>query len=135
MRMIKPLLLFTLLIGRTFAGNSQTSGPDTLCLPVETIKKVYTAALQKKAADSMNAILLTRVDALTGVVWLLKAKDSATVAGYETQFGSFREEKALYQDQIKTYEKLLRRERLKGKMAAGLGIAATALTIWVSLKK
>jgi hypothetical protein len=122
-----------ILAGSSLEGQSQTS--DTICAPVAQMKKVYAAALQKRVCDSMNVILEARINSLNNSIALLNQKDSVTVAGYEGQLKVFREEKALYQDQMKGFEKLVRREKRKRFFATAGGILTTGIVTYLAIKK
>jgi hypothetical protein len=122
-----------ILAGSSLEGQSQTS--DTICAPVAQMKKVYAAALQKRICDSMNVILEARISSLNNSIVLLNQKDSVTVAGYEGQLKAFREEKALYIDQMKGFERLVRREKRKRFFATAGGILTTGIVTYLALKK
>lgn len=116
-----------------FAGQSQSI--DTICFPVATIKKVLIAAEQKKVLDGQVIVLNDRISILQNIIDKQIDKDSATVGSYERQLSVMREEKAIYIDQIKTFEKLLRKEKRKRIFTGLAGVATTSAMIFLSLKK
>lgn len=83
----------------------------------------------------MNVILEARIAGLNTAIALLNEKDSVTVAGYDNQLKAFREEKAIYIDQLKGYEKLLRRERRKRFFATAGGLLTTGIVTYLAIKK
>lgn len=76
-----------------------------------------------------------RIVLLQSMVQELEAKDSATVANYTGQIAALNEQKKLFEDQIKTYEKLLKKERFKRKLTAASGVVTTGLAVFLALKK
>lgn len=132
--MKKYLLLSAILVTKICAGQSTSSGHDTLCIPADTLRKVYTAALQKRAADSMNVLLQMRIVSLTAAVERLQERDSVTVMAYKEQISDLRKEQAIYRDQVNTFEKLLRREKRKRFWTSAGGVVATGLAIYLSTK-
>lgn len=92
------------------------------------------AAEQGKVLKQQVQILNDRISLLQSMVSTLEAKDSAIVASYEAEIKVMRERRTLFEGQIKAYEKLLRRERLKTKAVTVMGVLATGLTILVSMK-
>jgi len=117
----------------SFAGLSQTT--DTICFPVEVVKKVLIAAEQKKVLESQVLILNERIANYQSIIGNLNSKDSLTVATYESQLKIYKDEKAIYEDQIKGYERLLKRERFKRKLTTFGGILTTAVMSYLFIIK
>lgn len=130
--MRRYLCILTVWAATASAQPSKTS--DTLCFDLPTIRKVLVAAEQGKVLKQQVQILNDRISLLQSKVSTLEAKDSATVASYEAEIKVMREQRGLFEGQIKAYEKLLRRERLKTKAVTMVGVLATGLTILVSMK-
>ena len=129
----KYLLLCLVLISLNFAGQSQTT--DTICFPVEVAKKVLIAAEQKKELDKQVSLLNERISNLQQLITTLEDKNSLIAQGYQLQIKTLLEEKATYEDQIKTYEKLLRKERRKRKAVAGAGITVAGILTYLLISK
>ena len=127
----------------SFAGSSQTT--DTVCLPVADAKKVLADAKQKP-------VLLERIALLTDDIRLLNAriavKDSlintyvakdgnnqAIIKALEDQKGIMEEQRKLFEDQVKGYEKLLRREKRKRFWTAVGGTMTTAAALYLFISK
>lgn len=79
-------------------------------------------------------VLNERIVLYQSIVSQLEEKDSLTVASYETQIKTMKEQRVIFEDQIKTFEKLLRREKLKRKLISGVGIITTGLAIYLGSK-
>jgi ASC-1-like (ASCH) protein len=115
------------------AGQSKIT--DTICFPVEVVKKVLIAAEQKKVLDGQVILLNQRIEGLQAVVKNLEEKDSATVAAYNTQIEVMKEQKEIFQSQLDGYEKLLRKEKRKRFWTGVLGAATTAGATYLLITK
>lgn len=131
--MKKYLLLLTILIGSNYATLSQTT--DTICAPVSQMKKVYAAAAQKKIVDSLLLIANSQVAELKSQISLLEERDIETRNNYQRQIDNLERQTALYIEQVKGFEKLLRRERTKRRLITGAGILTTTAALLMGLKK
>ena len=108
---------------------------DTLCLPTENVRGLVIAAKQGDALKQQVVILNDRIGLLQSIVKELELKDSASKSGYTAQIAALLEEKKIYQDQLNTYEKLLKRERRKRRLATAGGIVTTGLAIYLGFVK
>lgn len=131
--MKKLLLLFAIIAMKNCAGQSRHT--DTLCFPVETVKKVLIAAEQKKVLDGQVILLNQRIEGLTEIIRNLNEKDSASVALYNSQMAVMKDQKQLYQDQLNGYEKLLRKEKRKRFFTAAAGTLATGAALYLYISK
>ena len=131
--MTKYLLLLMILTGSNFAGQSQTT--DTLCFPVPVIRKVLIAASQKKVCDSLLIISERQVAQLNNTIDLLTEKDTTLRSMYQGQIDNLNNQIALYKDQIKGYEKLVKKERFRRKLATVGGILTTGTMIYLYITK
>jgi hypothetical protein len=93
------------------------------------------AAEQKKVLEQQVSILNDRIANYQVIISNLNEKDSITVAAYEKEIVLFKDEKAIYQDQIKGYEKLIRKQKRKTFFTAAGGILATAAMGYLYLTK
>jgi hypothetical protein len=93
------------------------------------------AAKQGDALKQQVVILNDRIGLLQSIVKELELKDSASKSGYTAQIAALLEEKKIYQDQLNTYEKLLKRERRKRRLATAGGIVTTGLAIYLGFVK
>ena len=129
--MIRLSLLLLIIAGNSYGQKQQ----DTLCLPTENIRGLLIAAKQGDALKQQVVILNDRIAILTNLINQLEQKDSATISGYQNQLDLLHQEQALYKDQLNTYEKLLKRERRKRRLATAGGIVTTGLAIYLGFVK
>jgi len=129
--MIRLSLLLLILTVNSYGQKQQ----DTLCLPTENVRGLLISAKQGDALKQQVVILNDRIGLLQSIVKELELKDSASKSGYTAQIAALLEEKKIYQDQLNTYEKLLKRERRKRRLATAGGIITTGLVVFLSIKK
>ena len=135
--------MLVLLLKISFAGKSQVT--DTICLPFEQVKKIYVDAKQKP-------VLLEKIDLLTTDITLLnkriEVRDSIINLMELSEIGSqeiikiLKEEKELmleqrrvFEGQLISYEKLLKKERRKRKWTAAAGLMVTGIATYLYLTK
>ena len=92
------------------------------------------AAEEAKVLKEQKKILEERITLLQSLVNAVEEKDAAKTAMYEGQIKNLLEQKATYDDQVKTYEKLLRKEKRKRFWTGSVGMAITALAFYIGLK-
>lgn len=124
------LLLSIALAGTAYGQQSK----DTLCLPTENVRGLLIAAKQGEVLKEQVTILDARIVNLQALVAATESRDSVAVAGLNANIKSLLEEKALYQDQIKGYEKLLKRERMKRRVTGLAGILTTAAAFYIGTR-
>lgn len=86
---------------------------------------------KQKDIDTINA----RINVLQGVIRNLTEKDSASVQLFKDQLAVMREQKALYQNQLDGYEKILRKERRRRRWTAILGTVTTGVVTYLYITK
>lgn len=106
---------------KSFAGQCQTT--DTLCFPVNVIKKVLIAAEQKKVMDQQVVILNDRIAGYQSQIIIIHEKDSATVELYERQIKTAKEQRTIFEHEIIILNKQLRKGRRKQFFTALGGVA------------
>lgn len=119
---------------RSSYGQAQTTS-DTICLDVTKYKKVYTAALQKKVVDSLLYISTRQLSELKSQIELLEEKEQELKNNYQRQIDNLNSQIAIYTDQVKGYEALVKKERRKRRLITATGILTTGAAIFLSLKK
>jgi hypothetical protein len=158
------LLLLTILTSSSYAGNTQIINPadmittlnplvqgivdgknDTICLPITDAKKVLSDAKQKPilleriALLNSDVVLLNqRIAVKDSIIAAYQAKDgnyTAIIKALEDQKALMQEEKKLYQDQVATMEKMLRKERRKRFWTAAGGVISTGAMAYLFLTK
>jgi ASC-1-like (ASCH) protein len=102
---------------------------------VEVIKKVLVAAEQKKVLQDQTVLLNQRIEGLNKIIVTLNEKDSASIALYEEQVEAMKAQKEIYQSQLDSYEKLLRKEKRKRFWTGALGMATTAAMGYMFISK
>ena len=131
--MKKFLLISAILVMKNCAGQSKAT--DTLCFPVETIKKVLIAAEQKKVLEGQVILLNQRIMGLNDIVRNMVEKDSVTVKLYTDQIQITKEQKSLYQSQITSLEKAVRKERRKRFWTGAGGVVRTGIALYLFATK
>lgn len=120
---------------RNCAGQSTASGNDTMCIPVDTLKKIYTAAASAKELRVQISILNERIETKKAELMEIKNRDSAEIVTLRGNISRLLEEKALYDDQLNGYERLLRKEKRKRFWTAAGGLITTGLVAYLYLTK
>lgn len=108
---------------------------DTICIEVPKFKKIYSAALQKKVADSLLIIAEKQVKELQITIDILGDKSTEQKAMCDNQLEILHKEIDLYKDQINGYEKLLKRERRKRFFTAVGGVLTTSAALFLFISK
>ena len=115
------------------AGQSKTT--DTLCFPVEVIRKVLIAAEQKKILEQQVTILNDRIAGFQQEIKLLTDKDAETVASYDRQIAEMLEQRKVFEQQLKDFEKIVRKERRKRFWTAAGGVVTTGIAAYLYIIK
>lgn len=92
------------------------------------------AAKQGDVLKEQVKILNERVTLLQSMVLNLEQKDSANTSQSVNQVALFKQEIDLYKDQIKTFEKLLRREKRKRFFATAGGVITSGIILYLTNK-
>lgn len=92
------------------------------------------AAKQGDVLKEQVKILNERVALLQSMVFNLEQKDSANTSQSVNQVALFKQEIDLYKDQIKTFEKLLRREKRKRFFATAGGVITSGIILYLTNK-
>ena len=92
------------------------------------------AAKQGDVLKEQVKILNERVTLLQSMVLNLEQKDSANTSQSVNQVALFKQEIDLYKDQIKTFEKLLRREKRKRFFATAGGVMTSGIILYLTNK-
>lgn len=92
------------------------------------------AAKQGDVLKEQVKILNEKVTLLQSMVLNLEQKDSANTSQSVNQVALFKQEIDLYKDQIKTFEKLLRREKRKRFFATAGGVITSGIILYLTNK-
>jgi len=98
------------------------------------VRNLLINAEQGKLLKQQVSVLNERISILNSLVTNLQDKDTATVGSYERQIAVMKEQRVIYDDQIKTFEKLLRREKRKRFWTGAAGMASTIGMIYIATK-
>jgi hypothetical protein len=115
-----------------FAGLSQST---EICLPDSSVRKILIAAEQKKVLAEQVKLLEQRISIKEDIIRNLNSKDSVTVLTFQTQINEYKEQKLIYDQQLNSYEKLLRRQKRKTFFATFGGLLTTGITTFLLIKK
>jgi hypothetical protein len=131
------LFISLLLAGTVFGPKycASQSKEDTLCFTVPQVRNLLIAAKQKTVLEERVIILSSRIDTLQSIIRSQDDKDEATVEGYKLELKVLQEEKKIYQDQVSTFEKMLRREKRKRFLTGLGGSLATAAALYLYITK
>lgn len=126
----------------SYAGSSQTT--DTICLPLEQAKKVLADAKQKPVLQEQISLLRTDISLLNlrivekdGIIKDLEKKDgnnAGIIRELQDQKELMQKQIDLHLDQVKTMERMIRREKRKRFWATAAGVLTTAGAIFLTTK-
>lgn len=112
-------------------SNSRT---DTLCLPVSAVQNMVIAAQQKNELEREIAIAEKRIETLLQAIRVHEQKDSINadiIDTYKREVQAIREEMAIYDKELKTVTKSLRKQKRKTFWTAMAGVASTTAAIFL----
>ena len=92
------------------------------------------AAKQGDVLKEQVKILNERVTLLQSMVLNLEQKDSANTSQSVNQVALFKQEIDLYKDQIKTFERLLKREKRKRFWSTAGGVITSGIILYLTNK-
>lgn len=114
---------------------AQSNRSDSTTVSTVALKRILTAAQQKNVLQEQVSILNDRIKNYQDIITNLNEKDSATVEGFNLQIQTMNQEKIIYEDQIKTLEKMLKKEQRKRKLTAFGGVALTGIVTYLYIIK
>lgn len=92
------------------------------------------AAEEAKVLKEQKKLLEERITVLQRTIITMEEKDGEKTALYDNQLKNLLEQKEIYDDQLRTYEKLLRKERRKRFWTGAIGMVTTAVAFYIGLK-
>lgn len=107
---------------------------DTLCLPVSAVQNMVIAAQQKNELERQIAIAEKRIETLLQAIREHEKKDTISadiIDTYKREVQAIREEMAIYDKELKTVTKSLRKQKRKTFWTAMAGVASTAAAIFL----
>lgn len=109
---------------------------DTIVrLKSNVARNMYKDALQKPILEERISILNERITNLQILVKTVEQKDSILIMDSQNQIKLLLEEMTLCQDQVKTMETIIRKERRKRFWVSAAGIVTTGAAIYLSTLK
>lgn len=130
-------------IGSSFAAHSQHT--DTICLPVAHAKSVLAAAKERDVLKERVGLLQVdialvnqRLAIKDSVISDLVGKDinnTAIITAMQEQKAALLDEKKIFNDQLRSYETLIRKQKRKTFWTAAAGVLATGITGYLYLMK
>ena len=109
-----------------------SSRTDTLCLPVSAVQNMVIAAQQKKELEREIVIAEKRIETLLQAIRVHEQKDTISadiIDTYKREVQAIREEMAIYDKELKTVNKSLRKQKRKTFWTAMAGVVSTGAAI------
>ena len=119
------------MIKSSFGALSQTT--DTICAPVQQMKKVYADALKYRYADSLLKIVEGQLAEKKAQVEILEEKGEEVSANHRKEIINLEGQIGTLKDQVNGFEKMWRREKRRRRLAQAAGIVTTVAAIAVPL--
>lgn len=116
----------------SYTGKSQGTEP---CPPDSQLRKIYSAALQSRAKDTVINKLEERISGFEQAINDMKLKDSIRIDFYKRDSVFTAHQKALLLDNVAKLNKSLRWQKLKGKLVGGGFTVAIGYILFQSLKR
>jgi hypothetical protein len=116
-------------------SNGQLRITDSTTVSNVALRRILTAAEQKKVLDEQVILLNQRIAGFELVIKEYKEKDTATVGSYERQISTMKEQRKIFEDQIKQNEKIIRKLKRKVFWTSAAGIAGMGTMAFLLLTK
>lgn len=119
----------------TLHSGAQSRATDSTTVSNEALRRVYTAALQKKVLEEQLFILTERIGGLELMIKEYQDMDTATRGSYDRQIAVMKEERKILESEIKLLNKDVRKwkRKLFWRTAAG-GAVIIGLTTLLIIK-
>jgi hypothetical protein len=114
---------------------SQPKSLDSVKISKPALQRILTAAKQKAVLEEQVIILNQRIAGLELTINDLIEKDTATVGSYERQIALMKDQRILFEAQIKTFERMIIKARRKQWWTSVLGGVTTGVGIYLYLTK
>ena len=120
----------------SYALNAVQPKTDTIIpTPDSTLRKLLIAADQRNSLAQKIALLEDQIKTYEQLTNQYQTKDSITVKYWSGQLANVSEQKNLATQTIASLNKQIKRMKRRQRLTAFSGIAATALTIFITMKK
>lgn len=124
--------MLIILTGISYTGKSQGSEP---CPPESQLRKIYAAALQSVAKDTIIFDLEKRIEGFQNAIRERKIIDSLRIDGYKKDSIYSDSQKKLALDQISKLNRQLKWQKTKGDILGGTAGAILLYIVIQSIKK
>jgi uncharacterized coiled-coil protein SlyX len=111
---------------------------DTTCVPTIQLRKVVADAKLRPVLEERIAILNERISTKDSVIkdlQLAGEEDQAVIEALRDQRRLLEEEKKLYNDQLRTLESMIRKEKRKRFFTSMAGMITTAGAMYLFISK
>lgn len=116
-------------------SGGQSRITDSTTVSNAALRRILTAAEQKKVLDEQVILLNQRIAGYEEMVKQYKDKDTATVGSYEREIGLMKDQRKVLEDQIKANEKVIRKLKRKVFWTASFGVAGMGALTFLYLTK
>ncbi len=110
--------MLIILIGSNYIQAQKVT--DTICISTPQFRKIYAAALQKRAVDSLLKISDGQISELQFQINILQQKDTATVSGYNKQIKDLQGQVSNYVLEKQEYERVIKWDKFKRTFWGGV---------------
>ena len=131
--MKKFLLLLAILA--TMNSDGQSRNTDSTTVSNVALRRILTAAEQKKVLDEQVLLLNQRIAGYESMVQQYKDKDTATVGSYEREIALMKDERKIFESAIKDKEKQIRKYKRKLFFRTAGGVLVTGGLVYLYLTK
>lgn len=119
----------------TMNSNGQSKISDSTTVSTPALKRVLIAAEQKKVLEQQVEILNERISGYEGIIEALQDRDSATVSGYEKQITLMKEQRVVFEAEIKLLNKEIKKLNRKVFWTSVAGLAGVGTLAVLYLTK
>lgn len=116
-------------------SGGQSRITDSTTVSNVALRRILTAAEQKKVLDEQVVLLNQRISGFELIVQQYKDKDTATVGSYERQIAIMKDQRIIFEGQIKQNEKIIRKLKRKVFWTSAAGVAGMGVMAYLLLTK
>lgn len=131
--MKKFLLSLAILV--TMNSGAQLKTTDSTTVSTPALRRILVAAEQKKVLEQQVEILNERIAGYEGIIEALQDRDSATVSGYEKQITLMKEQRIVFEGEIKELNKQIKKLNRKVFWTSVAGLAGMGTLTFLYLTK
>lgn len=117
------------------SSEAQLRTIDSTTVSNTALRRILTAAEQKKVLDEQVILLTQRISGYEEMVKQYKDKDTATVGSYERQIALMKDERKIFETAISGKEKEIRKYKRKLFFRTAGGIMITGGLVYLYITK